>query len=128
MSDRAFLGPADTYLENRQIVFAEDYEKLERELAEAREKGMAWALAAQRCGLYRADVPHSTPEEWQSAQSSAACVMLDQLTAHKAALEKCETALNRIIEFCEDTPERALMRPSWIRDATDSIAKLKGTK
>lgn len=36
MSDRAFYGPADSWLEDKQVVFAEEYHKLERELAEAK--------------------------------------------------------------------------------------------
>jgi len=79
-------------------------EDLEREPAEAKENGIAWEMAALKCGLYRADVPHSTPEKWQAAQASAACALLDQLagmkaqlTAHKAALEKCETIIEGII-------------------------------
>ena len=99
---------------------ADHAEQLERELAEARRISMAWALSAQRCGLYRADVPHSTPEEWQAAQSSAACALLDQLTVHKAALEKCEHALKQ--------SEWHLHPASFAYAALQEIAKLKGTK
>lgn len=58
MSDRAFLGPANTYLENRQIVFAEDYEKLERELAEAKAQ-IQKACAELPVSYY----PDNTPEK-----------------------------------------------------------------
>jgi len=51
-----------------------------------------------------------------------------EIHAHKASLEKCEKALNKIVELCEYTPERALMRPSWIREALDSIKQLKDKK
>ncbi len=103
--------------------------QLERELAEARKIGQEWALAAQRCGLFRSDIPHSTPEEWQAAQLSATTSRLDELVNCKAALEKCEKALFATwadldhLNHWMPTPCRELYM-----EALSEIAKLKGNK
>lgn len=60
--------------------------QLKAELDRSNQLAYQWAIAAQRCGLYRADVPHSTPQEWQSAQSSAACEMMDRIASLNAEL------------------------------------------
>lgn len=88
--------------------------KLERELAEAK----AEVNRANADALHWEAVARYT-------QGLSPVKLVEELTAHKAALEKCEKALTRVAELCEDTPDRALMRPSWMREALDSIANLK---
>lgn len=107
MSDRAFLGPADTYLENRQIVFAEDYDQLERELAEAKVEINTWKAVAEA----RLENFHHYHDESLAYQA--------KLTAHKAALNLCQMALNA------DNHETYLELKA---EALSEIAKLKGTK
>lgn len=107
MSDRAFLGPADTYLENRQIVFAEDYDQLERELAEAKvDDALNTRILSQH-----AEQIAELQEERRELQ--------EQLTAHKAALNLCQMALNA------DNHETYLELKT---EALSEIAKLKRTK
>ena len=57
---------------------------------------------------------------------NAACKLERELTAHKAALEKCEKAFYRVIDLCEDDPSDRLNRPKWLTEVIDEIAKLKG--
>lgn len=85
MSDRAFLGPADTYLENRQIVFAEDYEQLERELAEAKDEVNTWKAVAEA----RLENFHHYHDQ--------SIAYHGQLTAHKAVLTKSYNTLEEIV-------------------------------
>lgn len=49
---------------------------------------IAWRLAAFSCGLYRADAPHNTPEEWQRSQLNAASTMVAELTQLRAERER----------------------------------------
>ena len=105
MSDRAFYGPADSWLEDYKVVYAEDYYKLERELAEASETLNAVLAGATKQAI--------------------------ELTAHKAALEKCD----RLIRCTEHAAycDHALPGPHaecscGLEKALSEIAKLKGNQ
>lgn len=116
MSDRGFYGPADSWLEDKKVVFAEEYHKLERELAEAdrkRAENLALAnkladdvtelssrfnearreweeLNAWKTGKKGIEDFYQIREELWTAQR--------QLTAHKEALWKCEEVLLELNE------------------------------
>ena len=100
MSDRAFYGPADSWLEDYKVVYAEDYYKLERELAEASETLNAVLAGATKQAI--------------------------ELTAHKAALEKANTALLAITSsrFYQSTCRGGEME----RLMNQAIEALKGSQ
>lgn len=83
-----------------EVVSADFARQLERELNEASESLKRWKMAAWNCGLYRADVPHNSPHEWQTAQVDAQIKLLNerdqlrtQLLATEAAMVKMREAL-----------------------------------
>lgn len=60
----------------------------ERQIATLIQDRDAWKLAAQQCGIYRADTPHDTPELWQSSQLKAITNMMNQIAALKDEVAK----------------------------------------
>jgi len=99
VSDRAFLGPADTYLENRRIVFAEDYEQLERELDEARE------------------IAKKYEDRYFDANA--------QLTAHKAMLQKACAELP-VSYYPDNTPEKLSENISrFVKDYAENFSDMQ---
>jgi len=81
----------------------------ERQIAALIQDRDAWKLAAQQCGIYRADTPHDTPELWQSSQLKAITNMMNQIAALQSELEIEKGKVidagvyeNRVVTFWRD--------------------------